>query len=119
MNNINIQRTQSLLVELIPEALWSLNDSRINSIPITAVDCKKGKYDAVVYFDGSDFDKEELKVITSLLNKASSRIKSFCLASTSWYKCPNFRFVVDDTIEKNTNLEALFAQIKREKQWTL
>ena len=57
MKSINLQRTESLLMELIPEALSELSDSRINSLPITAVNCKNGKYDAIVYFDGSDYDK--------------------------------------------------------------
>jgi ribosome-binding factor A len=58
--SINLQRTQSLLMELIPEALSELSDSRINSLAITEVDCKNGKYDARVYFDGSDYNNAEL-----------------------------------------------------------
>ena len=85
MKSINLQRTESLLVELIPEALSNLADSRINSLPITAVNCKNGKYDAIVYFDGSDYDKNELKEIVSLLNKANGRLKTHILASTGWY----------------------------------
>ena len=77
MKSINLQRTESLLMELVPEALATLNDSRINALPITAVNCKNGKYDAIVYFDGSDYNQDELKVIDSLLFKASGRIKSF------------------------------------------
>ena len=61
MKSINLQRTESLLLELIPEALSNLMDNRINSLPITAINCKNGKYDAIVYFDGSDFDKNEIK----------------------------------------------------------
>ena len=56
MKSINLQRTESLLMELIPLALSQLSDSRINSLPITGVNCKNGKYDAIVYFDGSDFE---------------------------------------------------------------
>ena len=48
-------------MELIPEALSNLDDNRINSLPITEVNCKNGKYDAIVYFDGSDYDKNEIK----------------------------------------------------------
>ena len=116
MKNVNIQRTESLLVELIPEALSTLNDSRINSIAITAVNCKKGKYDAIVYFDATDFTKQETQQIVSLLNKANGRIKSFCLASTGWYKCPDFKFVSDNTIEKSKNIESLVAQINKSKK---
>ncbi|NQY94859.1 MAG: 30S ribosome-binding factor RbfA [Campylobacteraceae bacterium] len=116
MKNVNIQKTESLLMELIPEALSSLNDSRINALAVTAVNCKKGKYDAIVYFDGTDFTKKEIQERISLLNKASGRIKSFCLASTGWYKCPDFKFVSDKSIEKSRNIESLFAQISKSKK---
>ncbi len=48
MKSINLQRTESLLMELVPEALSTLSDSRINSLAVTGVDCKNGKYDAKV-----------------------------------------------------------------------
>jgi len=113
--SINLQRTQSLLKELIPEALGELSDTRINSLTITDVDCKNGKYDAKVYFDGSDFSQEELKVIKQLLKKANGRIKSYCLNATSWYKCPDFEFIKDDLLEKTNKLDELFAQISKGK----
>lgn len=115
MKSINLQRTESLLMELIPQALSNLDDERINSLPITGVNCKNGKYDAIVYFDGSDFNKDEVKTIISLLNRANGRIKSDVLASTSWYKCPNFTFVNDTSLEKSKHIEDLFAQIKKTK----
>ena len=109
--SINLQRTQSLLEELIPEALSSLNDNRITSLTITEVDCKSGKYDARVYFDASDFDKAELKEIRISLRKASGAIKSYILGATSWYKCPDFTFLVDNMMEKRARMEDLFSQI--------
>jgi ribosome-binding factor A len=115
MKSINLQRTESLLMELIPEALSNLDNDMINSLPITGVNCKNGKYDAIVYFDGSDFDKDELKMITSSLIKANGRIKSHILASTGWYKCPNFTFVNDTSLEKSKHIEDLFAQIRKTK----
>jgi ribosome-binding factor A len=112
--SINLQRTESLLKELIPEALAELSDFRINSLAITDVDCKNGKYDARVYFDGRDFDDNELNVINSLLKKASSRIRSYCLSATGWYKCPNFTFLNDKNLEKTTRLDELFDKIKKD-----
>jgi ribosome-binding factor A len=109
--SINIQRTQSLLAELIPEALSKLNDKVINSLVITEVDCKKGKYDAKVYFDGSDYSDDELRIIKQKLKKVNGHIKSYCLSVTNWYKCPNFIFVKDDMIKKQNTLENLFAKI--------
>ncbi len=113
--SINLQRTQSLLKELIPEALAELSDSRINSLTITDVDCKNGKYDARVYYDATDLDKAEHKEVRQLLRKASSRIRSYCLNATGWYKCPNFEFLADDMVEKNLRMEDLFAQIATKK----
>ena len=103
-------------MELIPEALSTLGDSRINSLAITAVNCKKGKYDALVYFDATDFDKQETQTIISLLNKANGRIKSFCLASTGWYKCPDFKFSADNMLAQSLNIESLFSQISKTKK---
>lgn len=103
-------------MELLPEALATLNDSRINTLAITGVNCKNGKYDATVYFDGSDYNNAELKEINQLLIKANGRIKSYILTSTGWYKCPNFKFVNDDSLEESKNIEALFAKIAREKK---
>ncbi|MCJ8326026.1 MAG: 30S ribosome-binding factor RbfA [Campylobacterales bacterium] len=115
MKSVNIQRTESLLMELIPEALATLNDSRINSLPITAVNCKNGKYDAMVYYDGSDFTKSEHIALNKLLFRASGAIKSYCLNSTGWYKCPDFKFKADTGLEQSLNIEALFRQINDKK----
>ncbi len=116
MKSINLQRTESLLMELIPEALSSLSDERICSLPITAVNCKNGKYDATVYFDGSDFTKEELPAIVSALTKVNGRIKSYVLSATGWYKCPTFKFVNDTSLESSKNIEELFRQIEKDKK---
>lgn len=115
MNNksVNLQRTQSLLEELIPEALSSLNDERITSLTITEVDCKNGKYDANVYYDASDYNKAEQKEIRIALRKANGAIKSYILNATSWYKCPDFTFKEDDMIEKKARMDELFAQIAK------
>ena len=118
MNNksVNLQRTESLLMELIPEALSSLNDSRIKSLTITDVDCKNGKYDAKVYYDGSDYSDDELKDIRICLGKANGRLKSYILNATSWYKCPDFTFLVDDMMDKRAKMEDLFLQISKESK---
>lgn len=116
MKSINLQRTESLLMELVPEALSELNDSRIKSLPITEINCKHGKYDATVYFDGSDFEPKEIPGVISALNKASGRIKSYVLSATGWYKCPNFKFVNDKSLEKSKNIEELFRKIQKDKK---
>ena len=116
MKSINLQRTESLLMELVPEALSTLSDSRINTLAVTGVDCKNGKYDARIYFDGSDYNDAEIKVIVQLLKKANSRVKSYVLASTGWYKCPNFTFINDTSLEQSLHIESLFAKISKDKK---
>jgi len=103
-------------MELIPEALSTLSDSRINSLPITGVNCKNGKYDASVYFDGSDFEQKEIPGVISALTKANGRIKSYVLSSTGWYKCPTFKFINDTSLESSKNIEDLFRQIEKDKK---
>lgn len=103
-------------MELIPEALSTLSDSRINSLAVTAVNCKNGKYDASIYFDGSDYNKNEIQTIISLLTKANGRIKSHILSSTGWYKCPTFKFINDTGLAKAMNLEALFREIEKKSE---
>ena len=116
MKSINLQRTESLLMELIPEALSTLSDSRISGIAVTEVNCKNGKYDAIVYYDGSDYTKQEQELLNGLLKKANGAIKTYCLNATGWYKCPNFRFKADDSLEKSNHIESLFSQIKKDKK---
>ncbi len=116
MKSINLQRTESLLMELIPEALSTLSDSRINSLTITGVNCKNGKYDATVYFDGSDFSDKEIPQVISLLTKANGRIKSYVLSATGWYKCPTFKFINDTSLESSKSIEDLFRQIEKSKK---
>jgi ribosome-binding factor A len=114
--SINLQRTESLLMELIPEALGQLDDQLINGLAITEVDCKNGKYDAKVYYDGSDFDKTEQKLIRMSLRKANGAIKSYILNATGWYKCPDFEFLVDDMMDKRARMDELFAMISKDKK---
>ena len=103
-------------MELIPEALATLSDTRINSLPITGVNCKNGKYDASVYFDGSDFEPKEIAGVISALTKANGRIKTYILGSTGWYKCPNFKFIKDTSLKSSMNIEELFRKIEKEKK---
>jgi ribosome-binding factor A len=111
MKSINLKKTESLLLELITEALSEFEDNLINTITITEVNCKNGKYDAKVYFDATDFDKQEQQQIINHLKKVKGQIKSYCLIRTSWYKCPNFTFIADESLSEQQRLEELFKQI--------
>jgi ribosome-binding factor A len=110
--SIKLQKTESLLKELIPEALGTFDDYRINSITVTDVDCSKGKYDAIVYVYDSSLTKSEKAETIRQLKKVSGAIKSYCLNATSWYKFPSLKFQFDEQVEKTNRLEELFEKIK-------
>ncbi len=69
-SEIKRKRTESLLKELIPEALSTLDDSRVNSLSITEVVCSRGRYDAKVFIDKSGIEESEQKEILLRLKKA-------------------------------------------------
>ena len=48
---IKLKRTESILAELIPEALSQLNDDRLHSLDIVEVKCSRGRSDAKVYIN--------------------------------------------------------------------
>ncbi len=109
--NIKLQRTESLLKELIPEAFASLDDERINSVSVSDVICSKGKYDAQVFVAMPFEDKAEQKEILRSLNKASGRVATYILSVTDWFKCPKMTFKIDDKAEKLGKLEEIFKKI--------
>ena len=112
--SIKLQRVESILKELIPEALSSLDDSRVSGLNITDVDCSKGKYDADVYFYTPFLDDNQKKEVLKTLKSASSKLESYTLASTSWYRSPKFHFKYDKKVEELEKMEKLFQRIKSE-----
>lgn len=112
--SVKTQKTESLLKELIPEALASFEDSRISSLNITRVDCSRGKYDADVYFYEPYLDEKDAKEVIQHLTKVSNKLTAFTLASTGWYRSPKFHFKYDKSVEEMNRLEELFARIKSE-----
>jgi ribosome-binding factor A len=109
--SIKVQRKESLLVELLNEALSTLNDNRLNSLTVLDVVCSRGASDAKVYLEKSFFTKEEQKQILKLLKKANGLISKYCLESTGWYKVPKFTYTFDDLFEKENRIEELFKKI--------
>lgn len=112
--SIKLQRTESLLKELVPEALATLNDEMLNGLCVVDVDCTRGKYDATVYLDKMMFDEDEQKYIINHLKKVNSVIKTHCMQSEGWFRAPNFKFRFDDKLEKQNQMDDLFAQVARE-----
>jgi len=114
MSDLKIHRTQSVLKELIPEALASLDDASLQSLCIVDVTCKRGKYDADVYLDKMYFNESEQKQILKKLQKVSRHLEFHCATAEGWYRCPHFHFKFDDQLEKQNHMENLFAKIEAE-----
>ncbi len=112
--SIKIQRVESVLKELIPEAISGLDDTRINNIPVIGVECSRGKYDANVYLDPSFVDKEEEKYILTHLKKASGYLENYCKQAEGWYRCPKFHFSFDHSLEQQNRMDELFKKIEKE-----
>jgi ribosome-binding factor A len=112
--SIKIKRVESVLKELIPEAIATLSDEKINNIPVLDVKCSRGKYDAEVFLDPAFTDKEDETYIVKHLSKASSYIENHCKQIEGWYRCPKLKFIFDHNLEKQNHLDTLFEQINRE-----
>jgi len=112
---IKRKRTEARLVELIPEALSTMNDSRINGLSVTEVVCSKGRYDAKVYLDKSYLDEREQREALKQLRIVSNYLSSYIRDSEGWFKAPKFTFEFDDQLERISHIEALFKEIGKRK----
>jgi len=110
---IKRKRTESRLVELIPEVLATMNDNRINGLSVTEVVCSKGRYDAKVYLDKSYLNETEQKEALKQLRKVSNYLSSYIRDSEGWFKAPKFTFEFDEQWERISHIEELFKQIAK------
>ncbi len=108
---IKLKRTESILKELIPEALSGLNDARLREIDVIDVTCSKGRSDAKVYLDPHTYSDEERRTFLKQLRKARPIIEEHCSRDQGWFRCPKFTFVFDEQMQKSKNIEDLFAKI--------
>jgi len=111
---IKLKRTESVLQELIPQALGSLNDQRLHELDVLEVKCSRGKSDAKVYINPHSFTPEEKRNFIKLLNKARPIIETYCLKDQGWYRCPKFTFEFDEQLQRSKNIEELFKKIAKE-----
>ncbi|PAF47521.1 ribosome-binding factor A [Helicobacter sp. 12S02634-8] len=109
--SIRLQRTESVLKELLQEALSSLGDSTLNTLGVTDVVCSKGKYYAEVFIYPEAYTPKEQQAILHALKKAEGILREYVLSVSGWYKCPKFKFCFDESLERAKTLDALFAQI--------
>lgn len=112
---IKRHRVESVLKEIIPEALASLDDDRINGLSVTDVVCSKGRSDAKVYMEKSFLTPKEQNEALRQLRVVAGYIQNHCKQSEGWFKAPRFVFVFDDQLEKVSRIEELFKQIGSRK----
>ncbi len=110
---IKLKRTESVLLELIPQALGSMNDKRLHELDILEVVCSRGKSDAKVYINPHDLKESEKNEYLKLLRKARPLVETYCLKDQGWYRCPKFTFEFDTQLQKSKNLEELFKKIAK------
>ncbi len=112
---IKLKRTESILGELIPQALAAMNDKRLHILNIIEVKCSRGKSDAKVYIDPLEFSEQEKRDYLKQLRKARPIIETYCLKDQGWYRCPNFTFEFDEHLKQTQNIEELFKKIAKDK----
>ncbi len=113
---IKRHRVESVLKEIIPEALATLDDSRINALLVTDVVCSKGRSDAKVYLDKSFLTEKEQREALKQLRIVAGYIQNHCKQSEGWFKAPRFTFEFDEQLEKVSRMEELFKQISSQKE---
>ncbi len=110
---IKRHRVESVLKEIIPEALATLNDSRINGLLVTDVVCSKGRSDAKVYLEKSFLNEQEQREALKQLRAVSGYLQNSCKQSEGWFKAPRFTFEFDEQLEQVSRIEELFKQIAK------
>lgn len=108
-------RYQSVLYERLCEAFSSLNDSELSSLTLLEVKLARGKKDADLFIEASEFDKNERNRLISKLQKASGYLSQYVLASEGWFQAPKLHFKMDDTLKKTNRLDEIFEQISKGK----
>ena len=111
---IKLKRTESVLLELIPQALGAMNDKRLHELDIIEVVCSRGKSDAKVYINPHELSDQEKRDYLKLLRKARPIVETYCLKDQGWYRCPKFTFEFDEQLAKTQNLEDLFKKIAKD-----
>jgi ribosome-binding factor A len=112
---IKRHRVESILKEIIPEALGTLDDARINALLVTDVVCSKGRSDAKVYLEPSFLSEAEQQEALRQLKKVSGYIQNHCKQNEGWFKAPRFIFEFDKQLENVTRIEELFKKIESAK----
>ncbi len=113
---IKRKRTESRLVELLPEAFAGMNDNRINALSVTAVICSRGRYDARVFLDKSYLSDKEQGEALRQLRVVAGYLSTYVRESEGWFKSPKFTFEFDSQLEQISNIDAIFKEIGKRHQ---
>ncbi len=111
---IKRERTESILKELIPEAISTLSDERISGIGVVNVVCSKGRDDARVYLDPVAVSKEERGAVIRQLSKARGLIEEYCASEQGWFRTPQLTFLFDETLQHERRMDKLFKKARKE-----
>ena len=111
---IKRHRVESVLKEIIPEALGTLDDPTINGLLVTDVVCSKGRSDAKVYLEPSFLDEKEQGEALRRLRKVAGFVQNHCKQTEGWFKAPRLTFEFDHQLEKISRMEELFKKIEQE-----
>ena len=110
---IKLKRTESVLLELIPQALGAMNDKRLHALNIIEVKCSRGKSDAKVYINPHELTDAEKSDYMKLLKNARPIVEAYCLKDQGWYRCPKFTFEFDEQLKNSQTIEELFKRIAK------
>jgi len=110
---IKRHRVESVLREIIPEALGGLDDSRINALLVTDVVCSRGRSDAKVYLEPSFLSEKEQNEALKQLRKVAGYIQNQCKQMEGWFKAPRMTFEFDHQLEKISRMETLFKEVEK------
>jgi ribosome-binding factor A len=113
-NEIKQRRVESILKELVPEALSTLEDEQLRGLFITDAVCHKGRYNADIYLDKTALTDTEISQIYSKLKKVKSYIQNYCANEEGWFRAPNLIFHFDDLLEEQNRMDKLFKKIEKE-----
>ncbi|EJF07756.1 ribosome-binding factor A [Thiovulum sp. ES] len=111
---IKVERTEAILLELIPEAISTLSDDRISGLAVVDVVCSRGRDDAKVYLDSAFVEENEKGRIVSQLSKARGVIERYCASEQGWFKSPKLSFEFDTLLQKESKIEELFKKIQKD-----